>query len=127
MSTILRGYTSVQNQSKIFSNELKLDIRAAKDGRVIFIVDISDKDFKDFDTQVEDTIEYLTKNKAALLALKNNIGQLSWNIDFGYAPKIVSGELAVEGLFFPLQLVENCSELGIELLISLYDSRLFQE
>jgi hypothetical protein len=69
----------------------------------------------------------LEKNKSALFALKSNIGQLSWDIDFGYKPKIVSGELAIEGLLFPIRLIEICSQLGIELLVSLYDSRLFEE
>ncbi|HUC81795.1 MAG TPA: hypothetical protein VMR70_12820 [Flavisolibacter sp.] len=125
MSTVLRGYTSIENDLPLKSSELQLELKAAKGKRTDFLIDITDKDFEDFNGQVTDTIAFLTTNRVQLVELKDAIPDIIWEIDYGYNTKVATGELAVEGLHLPLELLRLCSELKIEILISLYDGKLF--
>jgi hypothetical protein len=58
--------------------------------------------------------------------LKSHIPNLSWDIDFGYNTKVATGELTVEGLHFPVELLTICARLAIELLVSLYNANQFE-
>jgi hypothetical protein len=126
MSTILRGYTSTENHSLLQSLELYIEIKAPKENRLDFIIDITDKDFQDFNGQITDTIVFLSKNLLPLKDLRNKVSPLYWEIDYGYNTKVATGELAVEGLHFPIELLRLCVDLQIELQISLYDGKLFE-
>ena len=125
MSTILRGFTSLETISEIKVEGLEIEYRTRKDGKRYFIMDIADRNFTDFDGQVKDTIAFLKANEQRLVALKGQIPNLSWDIDFGYNTKVATGELAVEGLHFPAELLAICARLGIELLVSLYNANQF--
>jgi hypothetical protein len=125
MSTILRGYTSTENHALLQSSELNIDIKSPEDDRIDFIIDVTDKDFQDFNGQIKDTIRFLTGNFSQLSDLKNKVADLKWEVDYGYNTKVATGELAVEGLHFPLQLLSLCTELKLEILVSLYDGNLF--
>ena len=126
MNTILRGYTSPENQSLLQSAELNIELNAPKGNRLDFIIDVTDKDFIDFNGQISDTTGFLTENFLQLSYLKNKVTDLYWEVDYGYNTKVATGELAVEGLRFPLELLKLCAELEIEILVSLYDGNLFE-
>lgn len=125
MSTVLRGYTSTENELTLRTFGLPIELKASKGKRTDFLIDITDKNFEDFNGQVTDTIAFLTTNRVQLGELRNSIPGISWEIDYGYNTKVATGELAVEGLHLPLELLRLCSELKIEILISLYDGKLF--
>lgn len=73
MSTILRGYTSIENKSVIQSPELNIELKNFKDSsQIIFIIDVAESDFQNFDSQINDTINFLRKNRLHLAELKNN-------------------------------------------------------
>jgi len=74
MSTILRGYTSIQNKSKIVSQELKVEIKTSKDGRALFIIDIADKNFTDFEGQITTLLNIWKKINRLCLPLKATLG-----------------------------------------------------
>ena len=126
MSTILRGFTSLKTIPDTKVEGLEIEYKTIKEGKQIFIIDITDSNFTDFERQVRDTIAFLRTNEQRLIKLKNHIPNLSWDIDFGYNTKVATGELAVEGLLFPVELLELCSRLGIELLVSLYNGNQFE-
>jgi len=126
MSTILRGYTSTEKHSLLQSSELNIEIKVPKDDKIDFIIDVTDKDFQDFNGQITDTISFLTENLSQLSDLKNKMADLYWVLDYGYNTKVATGEFAVEGLHFPLQLIRLCTELNIEILVSLFDGNLFE-
>ena len=125
MSTILRGYTLTQNELNLQSFGLPIELKPSKGNRTDFLIEITDKDFKDFNGQVMDTIAFLTANQVQLVELKNKIPDINWEIDYGYNTKVATGELAVEGLHLPVALLRLCSDLNIEILVSLYDGKLF--
>jgi len=126
MSTILRGFTSLETILEIQVEGLEVEYRTWKDGKRTFIIDVTDRNFTDFEGQVNDTISFLKANEQQLVELKSHIPNLSWDIDFGYNTKIATGELAVEGLHFPAELLAICVRLGIELLVSLYNENQFE-
>lgn len=126
MSTILRGFTSLETIPEIKVEGLEIEYKTRKDGKRYFIIDVTDRNFIDFDGQVKDTIAFLKANESRLVELKNRIPDLSWNIDFGYNTKVATGELAVEGLLFPVELLTGCARLEIELLVSLYNANQFE-
>lgn len=126
MSTILRGFTSLETIPEIKVEGLEIEYRTSKEGKQTYIIGITDRNFTDFEEQVRDTIDFLKTNEQRLIELKNHTSNLSWDIDFGYNTKVAIGELAVEGLLFPVELLELCSRLGIELLVSLYNGNLFE-
>jgi len=72
MSTILRAYTLTENHSLLQSSELNIEIKSPKD-RIDFIIDVTDKDFQDFNGQIKDTIRFLTQNFSQLGDLKNKV------------------------------------------------------
>jgi len=51
---------------------------------------------------------------------------LNREVDYGYNTKVATGELAVERLHFPLQLLRHCAELKVKIPVSLYDGNLFE-
>jgi hypothetical protein len=126
MSTILRGFTILETIPETTVEGLETEYRTMNDGKVFFIIDVTDKNFTDFDGQVNGTIAFLKANEHRLNELKSQIPNLSWDIDFGYNTKIATGELAVEGLHFPAELLAICAKLGIELLVSLYNANQFE-
>ena len=126
MSTILRGFPSLETIPEINVEGLEIEYRTNKEGKQTFIIDITDRNFTDFEGQVRDTIAFLKTNEQRLVELKNHIPNLSWDIDFGYNTKVATGELAVEGLLFPVELLTLCSRLGIEFLVSLYNANQFE-
>ncbi|MGZ3922416.1 MAG: hypothetical protein ACXVLT_11135 [Flavisolibacter sp.] len=126
MSTILRGFTFLDAIPEINIEGLDIEYRTRKDGKLAFIIDITDRNFTDFEAQVGDTIAFLKTNELRLLELKNQIPKLSWDIDFGYNTKVATGELAIEGLHFPFTLLALCARLEIELLVSLYSANQFE-
>ncbi len=126
MSTLLRGLTLIENEPKIYSDTLTIEIKPSKNDKARFQVEITDRDFADLKGQFADTVAFLEKNKISLQQVKNRLSDLSWHIDFGYMSKLVTGSIAIEAIFLPLPLLKLCSELEIELLVSMYDSRLFQ-
>lgn len=67
-----------------------------------FIIDVTDKDFQDINGQIKDFIGFLTENFSQLDDLKDKVADLNWKVDYGYNTKVATGELAVEGLHFPL-------------------------
>ena len=125
MSTILRGNTSTETGLTLQSFGMPIELKPSKSNRTDFLIEISDKDFEDFNGQVTDAIAFLNTNRVQLFELKNAIPDISWEMDYGYNTKVAIGELAVEGLHLPLELLKLCSELNIEILISLYDGKLF--
>ncbi len=126
MSTILRGYTTVEYYPMLQSSELKLEIKVPKRDRSDFSIEVADRDFQNFNGQVTDTINFLDKNLLQLKALKSKLPDINWEIDYGFKPKVTTSELAVEGLHFPVELLKLCSELQIEIVLSLYDGKLFE-
>jgi hypothetical protein len=126
MSTILRGFSSVETIPEIRVEGLEIEYRTRKDGRRYFILDVTDRSFTDFDGQVSDTIAFLNANEQRLVKLKSQIPNLAWDIDFGYNTKVETGELAVEGLLFPVDLLALCAGLKIALLVSLYNVNQFE-
>jgi hypothetical protein len=126
MSTILRGFSSVETIPEIRVEGLEIEYRTRKDGRRYFIIDVTDRSFTDFDGQVSDTIAFLNANEQRLVKLKSQIPNLAWDIDFGYNTKVETGELAVEGLLFPVDLLALCAGLKIALLVSLYNVNQFE-
>ena len=125
MSTILRGFTSLQTIPAIRVEGLEIEYKSWKSGKQGFIIDITDKNFTDFDGQINDTISFLMTKEKQLTELKNSFPKLFWDIDFGYKTKVSTGELAVEGLLLPVKLISLCARLKIGLLISLYDANSF--
>ena len=121
MSTILRGFTSLKIVPEIRVEGLTIAYKILKSGKQCFIIDISDRNFTDFDGQINDTIRFLKTNKQRLIELKSSIDNLYWDIDFGYNTKVATGELSVEGLLFPVELLSLCASLEIKLLVSLYN------
>lgn len=126
MSTILRGFNPLETIPEIRVEGLEIEYRTRKDGKPYFIIVVTDRNFTDFEGQVNDTIGFLKANETRLVELKSRITNLSWNIDFGYNTKVASGELAVEGLLFPIELLTVCARLEIELLVSLYNANQFE-
>jgi hypothetical protein len=126
MSTILRGFSSVETIPEIRVEGLEIEYRTRKDGRRYFIIDVTDRSFSDFDGQVSDTMAFLNANEQRLVKLKSQIPNLAWDIDFGYNTKVETGELAVEGLLFPVDLLALCAGLKIALLVSLYNVNQFE-
>jgi hypothetical protein len=126
MSTILRGFSSVETIPEIRVEGLEIEYRTRKDGRRYFIIDVTDRSFTDFDGQVSDTMAFLNANEQRLVKLKSQIPNLAWDIDFGYNTKVETGELAVEGLLFPVDLLALCAGLKIALLVSLYNVNQFE-
>ena len=126
MSTILRGNITPESKSILQSSELNIEVKAEKENRNSFIIDITDKDFQDFDGQIADTIDFLNTQHSQLMVLKSQIPGMFWYIDYGYNTKVATGELVYEGLRLPLELIRLCSELQIEILLSLYDGKQFE-
>lgn len=126
MSTILRGCTSSSHHTILLTSGLNINIAPAEGSNITFVIDITDRDFQNFKGQIADTIKFLKANHSVLYEIKNKIPDLDWEIEYGYSTKVATGELAVEGLLIPLTLVKLCSELQIEILVSLYDGTLFE-
>src|SRR5574337_1756126 len=108
MSTILRGFTSLQTIAKTKVEGLEIEYKTWGNGKQGFIIDITDKNFTDFDGQVKDTISFLKTKEKQLAELKNSVPTLVWDVDFGYKTKVTTGELAVEGLLLPVELLFLC-------------------
>jgi hypothetical protein len=126
MSTILRGFTFLETIPEINIEGLEIEYKTMRSGKQTFIIDVTDRNFADFEGQVNDTISYLKRNEHRLVKLKSHFPNLSWDIDFGYNTKVATGELAVEGLHFPIELLAVCARLEIELLVSLYNANQFE-
>lgn len=122
----LRGYSSIETIPEIRIEGLEIEYRAKKNGTMSFTIEFTDRNFIDFEGQVTDTISFLKANEQRLVELKSRIPNLSWDIDFGYNTKVATGELAIEGLHFPVELLGVCARLEIELLVSLYNANQFE-
>jgi hypothetical protein len=80
---------------------------------------ISDKDWNDFEGQVQDMISFLEKYHTDLQSIKDNFNIANWQFDLPYANRL-SNEIFNQNDFLPPELLFQSGRLGIGINLSLY-------
>ncbi len=78
-------------------------------------INVSEADFDDFSGSIEDTIDFLREEFAEIARLRDYPGLDSIGIDFG-----IKQTAYVWSNRFPIELIRQCAELGLEIEISHY-------
>ncbi len=88
----------------------KLGLSESRSG--FLTAEVSAAGFDNLELQIADAIAYLERNGASLASLS-----LESSIDFGIAKRPVSGQFET----FPAALLKLIGELGIDLVVSIYE------
>jgi hypothetical protein len=83
-----------------------------------FTVLVSEPENEDFSTAVADVVSFLRGHRGELEKLREVPGVDGMNLDFGRGFKV--GEMMAQSTRLPVELIEECAEIGIEIELSIY-------
>jgi len=88
-------------------------------------LEISDKDWNDVESQIEDAISFFEQNKTEIQKLFELIKDLSAGLDFPINSKL-DGNIVTHGIVYPSQLTKLAGYLNIDIGMTLYEYGMFE-